>query len=168
MPLPKCPCWFDDPSNAVFSKHSESRGSAVGIATGYGLYDWVVGVRVSVGSRIFSSPRRPDRLWGPPSLLIQRVLGALPPGLKRPEHDADQSPPTSAEVRKTYTSLPHTPSWRSAQLLKHRDNFTVYSQASSSVPRPLRPRDRPSRLGFLKTWLSPLRIVNIVRGRASR
>jgi hypothetical protein len=43
----------------------ESRGSAVGIATGYGLDDRGVGVRVPVGSRIFSSPRRPDRLWGP-------------------------------------------------------------------------------------------------------
>jgi hypothetical protein len=37
----------------------------VAIATGYGLD----GVRVPVGSRIFSSPQRPDRLWGPPNLL---------------------------------------------------------------------------------------------------
>jgi hypothetical protein len=36
--------------------------SVVGIATGYGLNDGGVGVRVPVGSRIFSSPRRPDRL----------------------------------------------------------------------------------------------------------
>jgi hypothetical protein len=36
-----------------------SRDSAVGIATGYGLDDRWVGVRVPVGSRIFSSPRRP-------------------------------------------------------------------------------------------------------------
>jgi hypothetical protein len=43
-----------------------SRDSAVGIATGYGLE---VGVRVPVGSRIFSSPRGPDWLWGPPHLL---------------------------------------------------------------------------------------------------
>jgi hypothetical protein len=43
--------------------------SIVGIATGYGLDDRGVGVRVPVGSRIFSSPRRPDRLWGPPSPL---------------------------------------------------------------------------------------------------
>jgi hypothetical protein len=39
--------------------------SAVGIVTGYGLDDRGVGVRVSVGVRIFSSPRRPDRLWDP-------------------------------------------------------------------------------------------------------
>jgi hypothetical protein len=32
--------------------------------TGYGLDDRGVGVRVPVWSRILSSPRRPDRLWG--------------------------------------------------------------------------------------------------------
>jgi hypothetical protein len=38
----------------------ESRDSAVGIASGYGLDDRGVRVRVPVGSRIFSSSRRPD------------------------------------------------------------------------------------------------------------
>jgi hypothetical protein len=47
----------------------KSRDSSVGIMTGYGLGDLEVGVRVPVGSRIFSSPRRPDRLWVPPNLL---------------------------------------------------------------------------------------------------
>jgi hypothetical protein len=45
------------------------RDGAVGIATGYGLDDRGIGVRVPVGSRIFFSPRRPDQLWGPSSLL---------------------------------------------------------------------------------------------------
>jgi hypothetical protein len=35
-----------------------SRDNAVGIATGYGLDDQGVGVRVPVGARIFSSPQR--------------------------------------------------------------------------------------------------------------
>jgi hypothetical protein len=52
----------------LLSKYSESRDSAVGIATSYGLDERGVGVRVPVGARIFSSPRRPDRLWGPPNL----------------------------------------------------------------------------------------------------
>jgi hypothetical protein len=39
-----------------------SRDSIVGIASGYGLDDRGVGVRVPVGSRIFSSPSRPHRL----------------------------------------------------------------------------------------------------------
>jgi hypothetical protein len=43
--------------------------SAVGTATGYGLDDQGVGVRVAVWARIFTSPCLPDRLWGQPSLL---------------------------------------------------------------------------------------------------
>jgi hypothetical protein len=39
-----------------------SRDSVVGIATGYGLDDRGVGVRVPVGSRILSFPCHPDRL----------------------------------------------------------------------------------------------------------
>jgi hypothetical protein len=55
-----------------------SRDSAVGIATGYGLDDRGVGVLVPVGSKIFYSPRRLDRLWGPPSLLSNGYQG-IPP-----------------------------------------------------------------------------------------
>jgi hypothetical protein len=50
-----------------FSFPSIESNSVVGIATGYGLDDREVGVRDPVGSRIFSSPRRPDRFWGPAS-----------------------------------------------------------------------------------------------------
>jgi hypothetical protein len=46
-----------------------SRDSSVGIATGYGLDDREVGVRVPVRTRIFTSPCRPDGLRGPPNLL---------------------------------------------------------------------------------------------------
>jgi hypothetical protein len=66
-----------------------SRDSAVGVATGYGLDDRGIRVRVPVGSRIFSS-------------------GALSPGVKWPGREADHSPPTSAEVKRMwiYTSTP--------------------------------------------------------------
>jgi hypothetical protein len=47
-----------------------SRDSVVGLVIGYGLDDRGVRVRVPVGSRILSSPRRPDQLWSPPSLLF--------------------------------------------------------------------------------------------------
>jgi hypothetical protein len=43
---------------------------AVGIATGYGLEDGGFGVRVPVGSRIFSSQRHPDRFWGPSGVTV--------------------------------------------------------------------------------------------------
>jgi hypothetical protein len=81
---------------------NKSRDSSVGKATGYGLDGRGVGVRDPVGSRIFSSPRRPDRLWGPPSLLSNGYQG-----VKRTGREADHSPPTSAEVKKIwiYTSI---------------------------------------------------------------
>jgi hypothetical protein len=55
-----------------------SRDSAIGIATGYGLDGRGVGVRVPVGWRIFFSPRRHDRFWGPTSLLSSGYPGIYP------------------------------------------------------------------------------------------
>jgi hypothetical protein len=45
--------------NVHYRVHKKSRDSAVGRATGYGLDGRVIGVRVMVGARMFSSPRRP-------------------------------------------------------------------------------------------------------------
>jgi hypothetical protein len=92
-----------------YREHTRSRDSVVSIATGYGLDDQGVGFRVSVGSRIFCSPRRP------PNLLTCGYGGSFP-GVKRPRREADHSPPTDVEVNKMwiYTSIPHPPSWRSA------------------------------------------------------
>jgi hypothetical protein len=66
----------------MYSLYLYHRDSVVGIATGYRLDDRGFGVRVPVRSRIFSSPRRPDRLWGPPSLLSNGYRGALSSGGK--------------------------------------------------------------------------------------
>jgi hypothetical protein len=75
-------------------------GTGAGIAT----YGRGVGVWVPVGSRIFSMSSRPT--LGPTQPPIRWV-----PGLKRPGHEADHSPPTTAEIKKTliytYTS-PYT------------------------------------------------------------
>jgi hypothetical protein len=46
---------------------------------------------------------------------IQRVTGALPLGGQRPGREADNSPPSSAEVE-AIPPLPNTPSCRGAQL----------------------------------------------------
>jgi hypothetical protein len=57
---------------------NRSRDRAVRTATCYGMDDSGVGVQVPVGSRIFSSPRHPDRYWGPPSLLSNGYRGFFP------------------------------------------------------------------------------------------
>jgi hypothetical protein len=57
-----------------YSNSRESR-HAVGIATGYGQNDRGVGLHVPVGSRILTSPYRPDRLWGPPNILSNGYPG---------------------------------------------------------------------------------------------
>jgi hypothetical protein len=49
--------------------------------------------------RFLSSPRRPNRLWGPPSLLSNGYRWRFPPGVKRPGREADHLPPSSAEVK---------------------------------------------------------------------
>jgi hypothetical protein len=56
-------------------RYKESLDSSVGIATGYGLDDEGVGVRVPMGARIFTSPYRPDRLSCPPCLLSKAYRG---------------------------------------------------------------------------------------------
>jgi hypothetical protein len=87
-----------------------SRGSAVGIATGYGLDDRGVRVRVPVGSTIVTSPYRSDRRWGPPNLLSNGYRTLFSPRLRQQGREADHPPQTSAEVKKMgmyISTLPH-------------------------------------------------------------
>jgi hypothetical protein len=46
-------------------------------------------------------------------------------GVNQLGHEADHSPPSSAEIRngRTIPPVPHVSSWHSASLIKHRDNF---------------------------------------------
>jgi hypothetical protein len=67
---------------------------------------------------ILYSPQRPDRLWGPPSLLSKRYWRLFPRGVKRPEHEPDHS------------HLHLVP-----RLIKQRDNFTLpYSCVLHALP----------------------------------
>jgi hypothetical protein len=74
---------------------SESRGSLVGIGSGYELDD-----RGSIPGRgwdFSSSPPRSDRFWAHPASYPLGSRGSFP-GVKRRESEANHSPPSSAEV----------------------------------------------------------------------
>ena len=57
--------------------------------------------------KMLFSPKGPDRLWGPPSLLLNGHWGSLL-GVKRSEREVDHTSPPSAEVKNEwrYTSTP--------------------------------------------------------------
>jgi hypothetical protein len=101
--------------------------SSVGIATAYRLEGRGVGIRIQLGESYFSSILRSKHSRGPPSFLTSVHLCPSSPGVKRQGREADHSPPTSSEVKKTgiHTSTPHTSSWPSVRLAKHWENFAV-------------------------------------------
>jgi hypothetical protein len=98
-----------------------SRASSVSIVMG-----WTAGVQLSAGARGLSllhsvktgSEAHPASYW--------TGTWALWMGVKRPGREADNSPPSSAEVRNGGPAPPLPPKrlWHSAGLIKHRDNVT--------------------------------------------
>jgi hypothetical protein len=87
--------------------------SSVATVTGYGMDGW--GSFLGMVKKFFSIPCRPDRLWGPHSLLSNGYRGLFP-RVKQLEREADHIPPSSAEFRNggAIRPLPHTSSWHSA------------------------------------------------------
>jgi hypothetical protein len=76
-------------------------------------------------ARIFSSPQRPDWLWGPPSFLLHGYRGL--PGIKRQGCEADHLHLSNAEVKNGgfIPPLPYMSSWNNdSQVIKHKDKFT--------------------------------------------
>jgi hypothetical protein len=78
----------------VYVYNKRGRDSSVGIATRYGLDGPEIEFR---WGEIFRT--RPDRPWGPPSLLYNWCRVSFP-GVERPRRGADHSPPSCAEVKK--------------------------------------------------------------------
>jgi hypothetical protein len=70
-----------------------SRGSAVGIATGYILDDRWVTVRVLIGSRMFTAASHQDLYWDPLTFLHNEKRGLFTGGggVKGPRSEADHS-----------------------------------------------------------------------------
>jgi hypothetical protein len=61
--------------------------------------------------------------------------GGFSPGLKRAGREADHSLQLVPRSRKRgpIHPLPHTSSWRGAELVKRRDNFTFYLEVTTSI-----------------------------------
>jgi hypothetical protein len=88
----------------LYSSYRVGRGNVVGIATGYGLDDRGVGVPVPVGSKFFFSIASRPAL-GPTKPPIQRVPGALSPGVKRQGREVDYSTLANAVKSKKKVKL---------------------------------------------------------------
>jgi hypothetical protein len=101
-----------------------SRSSSVGIATAYRLDDHRIEVQAPVTSRIFTSPYHLHRLWGHPASYRMGAGGSFPGG---GESSRGVKLTTHLQLvlrsrkRGSIYSLPYTPSWYSAQLV--RDSF---------------------------------------------
>jgi hypothetical protein len=68
----------------------------------------VRGSNLGRGKRFFSSLKRPDRLWGQPTLLFNGYYGSFPRA-KRPARELDHLPACSADIKHEWrhTFTPH-------------------------------------------------------------
>jgi hypothetical protein len=55
-------------------------------------------------TRFSFSPKRPDLMWGPPTLLLNGQRGSFP-RVKRPGNEIDQSPAPRAKVKEILSYL---------------------------------------------------------------
>jgi hypothetical protein len=90
------------PSSLLFSGYRgffRSRDSSVGIALGYGLDDRGSRVRFPAGAGNFSLHHRVQTGSGAHAASYPVGTRGSFPGVKRPGHEADHLPPSSAEIK---------------------------------------------------------------------
>jgi hypothetical protein len=86
---------------------NRSRDSSSGIALGYGLDDRGFESREGLRLFLFTIVSRPA--LGPTQPSVQWVPAALSQGVKRPQSEADHSPPCGAEVEECVELYLHSP-----------------------------------------------------------
>jgi hypothetical protein len=93
---------------------------------------------------------------GPTQPPIQWVPGDLSLGVKRPGHETDHSPRSSAEVKNAwrYTSTPQY-AFMAWCLAKHRDNFTFISDGFPNTRRDYQSHfiSKINKRSFLTSWI---------------
>jgi hypothetical protein len=83
----------------LLNVHEVYNGSSVSIVSGYGLDDRAIKVRSPAGAKDFSSSLCVQTGSGAhPASYTMGTGGPFPGGKARLGHDADHSPPSSAEV----------------------------------------------------------------------
>ena len=97
----------------------ESWSRVVGIATRLQIRRF--GVRIPVETSLFSSPKRPDRLWGPPSFVFNEYRRSFQE-VNRPGREANHSPPSNTEVKNEWSCISTPPVYLNGV---GRDNFTL-------------------------------------------
>jgi hypothetical protein len=116
---------------------------------------WTVRGSNPGGGEIFRNC--PDRPWGPPCL-PRNGYRVFPGGKERPGHDADPSPPSSAEVleEQSYNSTP--PMARTACTREHFTFFFTYSFSSLSYDRSKASSKASSPHSAIQSFLSQMRV----------
>jgi hypothetical protein len=86
------------------------------------------GFQSKQGWEFFHSPSLLDLYRSPTSLLSNGVPGAVSLGIKRRGRKADNSPPSSTEIKNawSYTSIPPKPPLHGAQLKKSQGQLHLY------------------------------------------
>jgi len=83
--------------------------ASFGVVTDYGLDDRMIGIRIPVEAGNFSLRHHLQTSSGAYPASYPMGTGVFSLGVKRPGREADQSPPSSAEVKECMELYRHSP-----------------------------------------------------------